>query len=81
MNRKQDWPYWTDQYKSRRHFQAKKRRQLTQALKILDECRLGCAYMPEYKKFTSALDMLEEVREAMRVRAWKQETDKAGGGK
>jgi hypothetical protein len=71
MKKNLDYPYWCDEYKSRRHFQAIKRREIDAVLGAIKIARLGSAYFPEYRQFLNAAEEIVKVRKSMRRKVWR----------
>lgn len=67
-----NYPYWSKEYKSARHFRSIKRKQVRTVLKAIDDLRVGCAYTPAQDHIDLAEHHLEEARDRMRVKEWKR---------
>ena len=68
-----NWPKNGD-YASARAFRAAKRRDVRNALKAMDELRVGCAFLPPgaYMNVLAADKLLEDVKAMLSVKRWKR---------
>lgn len=63
-------PNIPDRLKPARKFKADKRKALRNALKALDECRLGCAYSPSQYAITEADNKIRQAIQECSVENW-----------
>ena len=67
-----NWPYWSFEYNNAREFRAKKREEVREALKALDELRIACVYTPAQDQILNAIKNLEDAKYLMSVKQWKR---------
>lgn len=53
-------------------FRSQKRKELREARRALHALRMGCAFMPEGRLVTSAIEKIDEAIEQCKVKNWGQ---------
>lgn len=67
---KNDYP--RNAYKTAHEFRSEKRKEVRQALKALEQLRLGCAYLPDSGSWNvpHIIAAVELLKDAMTVKRW-----------
>lgn len=62
------YPYWSEKYSTQRKWRERKRQEFKDVRTALEMFTLGCAYLPNYKKVKTLLQLSQEIEQDLSVK-------------